>query len=278
MKKIIAAIDGLKYSESTVQYAVQVARETNSHLVGVFLDDFTHHSYSVYDMVPRLEPWTADIRELNHQDQLLRNQAVENFKELCQQSDTHFTIHHDRNFALPELLHETIYSDLLIIAKNETLALGTQEAPTRFLQDLLGDIQCPVMVVPEEFDTIEKIVMLYDGQPSSLFAIKMFSYLLPFLKELPVEILSVKSSDQNLHIPDNRLMKEFVKRHFQTASYQVLHGNPDQQIAEYLKQTDQNALVVLGAYQRNMVSRWFRKSMADVLMEELKMPLFVAHK
>lgn len=278
MKKIIAALDGLKYSESTVEYAVQIARETNSHLVGVFLDDFTHHSYSVYDMVPRLEPWTTDIKELNHHDQVLRNQAVDNFKQLCQQSDTHFTIHHDRNFALPELLHETIYADLLIIARNETLALGTQQIPTRFMQDLLGDIQCPAMVVPEEFDTIEKIVMLYDGQPSSLFAIKMFSYLLPFLKELPVEILSVKSSDQNLHIPDNRLMKEFVKRHFQTAAYQVLHGDPHQEIAEYLKQTDQTPLVVLGAYQRNMVSRWFRKSMADMLMEESKMPLFIAHK
>ena len=37
------------------------------------------------------------------------------------------------------------------------------------------------------------------------------------------------------------------------------------------------SLVVLGAYQRGMVSRWFRASMADVLMRDLKLPLFIAH-
>ena len=45
MKKIIAALDGLKYSESVVKYAVYLAKQNSSHLVGVFLEDFTYHSY-----------------------------------------------------------------------------------------------------------------------------------------------------------------------------------------------------------------------------------------
>lgn len=51
MKKIIAVFDGLKYSESAANYAVYMAKRTGSHLVGVFLDDYTYHSYKVYDMV-----------------------------------------------------------------------------------------------------------------------------------------------------------------------------------------------------------------------------------
>jgi nucleotide-binding universal stress UspA family protein len=277
MKKIIAALDGLKYAESTVQYAIQIARETHSHLVGVFLEDFSYHSYSVYEITPRLEPWQQQIRKLNEEDQLLRARAVESFTSLCEKAEIPFTIHHDRNFAIAELLHETVYADLLVISKKETLSPVHQQPPTGFLRDLLADIQCPAMVVPEDFDLVEKIVLLYDGQPSSMFAIKMFSYLLPFIKVLPVEILSVKPQDENLHVPDNRLMKEFVKRHFQNAAYQVLHGNPEQEIVQYLKQSEQTPLVVLGAYQRGLVSRWFRRSMADVLMEKLDTPLFIAH-
>ena len=36
MKKIIAAFDGLKFSKSTRDYAIQIAKENNAHLVGVF--------------------------------------------------------------------------------------------------------------------------------------------------------------------------------------------------------------------------------------------------
>lgn len=36
-------------------------------------------------------------------------------------------------------------------------------------------------------------------------------------------------------------------------------------------------LVVVGAYKRGAVSRWLRHSMADVLMKELKVPLYIAH-
>lgn len=63
MNKIIAAIDGLKFSDSTVQYAVQLARETNAHLVGVFLDDFTYHSYKIYELVSK----SGGVDEAKHE-------------------------------------------------------------------------------------------------------------------------------------------------------------------------------------------------------------------
>lgn len=277
MKKIIVAIDGLKYAESTVQFAIYIARETRSHLVGVFLEDFSYHSYSIYELAPRPEPWEPQIRKLNEEDLVSRTGSVEKFTALCKKADIEFNIHHDRNFALPELLHETVYADLLIIGKNETLSPSLPIPPTGFLRDLLGDIQCPVLVVPEDFELVNKIVLLYDGQPSSMFAIKMFSYLLPFMKMLPVEILTVKTLDENLHVPDNRLMKEFSRRHFHNVSYHVLHGVAEHEIVKYLKESKTPPLVVLGAYQRNLVSRWFRQSMADVLMEKLDSPLFIAH-
>jgi nucleotide-binding universal stress UspA family protein len=44
-----------------------------------------------------------------------------------------------------------------------------------------------------------------------------------------------------------------------------------------LKTAHQNAVIVSGAYRRTTVSRWFRQSMADVLMREIKSPLFIAH-
>jgi hypothetical protein len=41
MKKIISAFDGLKFSNSTMQHAIHIAKQSNAHLVAAFLDDFT---------------------------------------------------------------------------------------------------------------------------------------------------------------------------------------------------------------------------------------------
>ena len=153
-----------------------------------------------------------------------------------------------------------------------------KKAPSRFIKDLLGDVQCPVLVVPEDYKPIDKILMLYDGTPSSLHAIKMFSYIFNDLKDLPVDIFTVKEHYMaTLRLPGNKLMREFIKRHFPNATFTVVKGNPEEQIPGYLRHHKENELVVLGAYQRSMVSRWFRASMADTLMKEIKLPLFIAH-
>jgi nucleotide-binding universal stress UspA family protein len=57
----------------------------------------------------------------------------------------------------------------------------------------------------------------------------------------------------------------------------MLKGFAEAEIVKHLKQSGPNTLVVLGAYRRGTVSRWFRESMADVLMKGLKLPLFIAH-
>ena len=68
-----------------------------------------------------------------------------------------------------------------------------------------------------------------------------------------------------------------MKRHYPKAKYIVTKGCAEDEIIKHLKQTSDNALVVIGAYRRGTVSRWFRESMADSLMKEVKLPLFIAH-
>lgn len=68
-----------------------------------------------------------------------------------------------------------------------------------------------------------------------------------------------------------------MKRHFPIAEYIVLTGNTEEEILDHLKREGSHAVVVLGAYQRSRVSRWFKQSMADSLMQQLDLPLFIAH-
>ncbi|WP_207532738.1 universal stress protein [Desertivirga arenae] len=276
MKRIIAAFDGLKYAESTEQYAVYLAQETGASLTGVFLEDFTHRSYHLWDMVENDAISPNKVKELLEQDKITRLNAVKRFEEACNQARIETCVHRDRSIALQELLKESIYADLLVISAQETLTHFQEDKPSQFISFLLADVQCPVLIVPEVFERPEEIVLLYDGNPSSVYAARMFSYLLPELKKVAIEVLSVESDKEVSKMQEPELMKEFIDTHFPGARIQVLRGDPETEIVSYLEDRV-HTLAILGAYKRNMVSRWFRASMANILMEETNLPLFIAH-
>ncbi|RCH55454.1 universal stress protein [Mucilaginibacter hurinus] len=276
MKKISVALDGLKLSSATLDYAISLAGKTQALLCGVFLDDFTYHSYKIYDMVGDEGLSTAKLHKAVEKDKETRKHSVQVFEQACDMANIKKAVHHDKSLAGQELLRETIYSDLVVININETFSHISEAPPTQFVKTLLADTQCPVLVTPESYNDIKKVIILYDGNPSSVFAIKMFNYLLPWMKDYETEVITVTDPQEAKGIPGSKLIKEFISCQCPGATYTVLHGNAEEKISHYLK-TQQNALVVLGAYKRGAVSMWFKNSMADVLMKETKLPLFIAH-
>ncbi len=277
MKKIIVAFDGLKYSETTRDQAIFIAKSTASHLVGIFLEDYTYNSFQIYDLIIKKGVSKAGVKKYEEKDKVARQKAINNFEKACQKEGVNYTIHHNDNFAIQELLRESIYADLLVIDSKETMNNKNESKPTEFISSLLGAVQCPVLLVSGKYKPIEKVVLLFDGEPSSVHAVRMFSYIFPTLKQLPTELITVKTMNSNLHVPDNKLMKEFMKRHYPKAVLKVLRGLPETEIANYIKKSGPNSLIVLGAYRRGTVSRWFRESMADSLMKKLDNPMFIAH-
>jgi len=278
MKKFIAAFDGLKFSEANMRYAIFLAKRGNAHLVGVFLEDFTVHSYSIADITTyEGQSFDSHMNELNDKDQVERNESVEIFENACKNAGLNYSVHRDKNIALQDLLHESIYADLLIINLEETLTRYEETVPTRFMKDLLSDVQCPVVITPSKYKPIDKIIMLYDGEPSSVHAARTFSYLFDPVKDLETEVLTVKAVEESMHLPDNRLIKEFIKRHYPKAEYILLKGIAEEEIIRYLHHEKKDPMVVAGAYRRGRLSRLFHPSMADHLMRHLKMPLFIAH-
>ena len=276
-KKFLAVFDGYKFSKSTLEYAIQLAKQSNAYLIGVFLDEFIYRSYNALSVMKSYKDSEELLKKMDEKDKKKRDEAVLQFEKACGKAEVHYAIHRDTNIALQELKHESIFADLIIINENETFNRFTEKAPTRFIRELLTDVQCPVIVVPKTFKPIDKIVLLYDGGPSSVYAIKMFSYLLGDTINASIEVLTTKDKMGGSHLPNNKLMREFIKRHFPKAEYILKRGNAEEQISGYLRNHTENELVVLGAYRRSELSRFFKTSMADTLMKELDTPLFIAH-
>ncbi|HEY4935952.1 MAG TPA: universal stress protein, partial [Puia sp.] len=127
-----------------------------------------------------------------------------------------------------------------------------------------------------KFMPIKEIALLYDGSASSVHSIKMFEYTLPGMKKMKTKLYYAKGENGFPYLPDNDLLKEWMKNHYPKAQYKILEGN-EREIILTLAAENSGVLIVTGSYNRSNISMWFHKSFADQLMNQLKAPLFLAH-
>jgi len=277
MKKIIAAFDGLRFSESTLEEAIKMAKQHDAHLVGVFLQEFTARGFVVYEALVGQAGSGKDLfEELEKDDAATCRASIDTFEAACQEASVPYSIHKDRRSARRELLHESVFADLLVIDPNETFSYIEQDIPGWFLRNILHEAHCPVWLVSKKLQVVEKLIFLYDGSPSAMYAIKMFTYLFPAMSAREAMVLSVKSGTLNMHVPDNKLIHEWMKRHYSRAGYKVVQGG-EQELIDRCRDQGPEVLVVAGAYERSRVSNWLYPSLADQLMRQLKAPLFITH-
>lgn len=277
MLKIVAVFDGLKFSEATLTHSIRIAKEKNAHLAGLFLEDFTYQSFSKYQAIVKDQLTNEEIEKLEKKDSDLRAVSRKRFVDACEAAGIDYSKHKEGNVAFPALVQESIYADLVILDQKETFMRMDEKIPTQFVTDFLAATECPVLLI-NNADAFSGLALLFDGSPNSVFAIKQFSYVMGQQPGMQKEVITVKKPENNLHLPNGDLMKDFMNRHFQHVDYRVVKGLvADVEIPQYLKSQSGNVLVVLGAYKRGAVSRWFKESMADVLMKSLSNPLFIAH-
>lgn len=175
---------------------------------------------------------------------------------------------------LPELKKETRFADLLIIG-GEVFYKDLGGKPNTYLKTILHDAECPVVVVPEEYEYPEKIVLAYDGSESSVYAIKQFSYLFPVLSHKKTVLVYADENDK-IEFPDQDYLEELAARHYPDLAFFKLETNPYRGVKEWLEGR-KATLLVSGSYGRSGFSQLFRKSFINDLILEHKIPVFVTH-
>ena len=96
MKRFIAAFDGRVYSEGTVQYAIHLATQTDSKLVGVFIQDLTLPPglYAPFaTQVPYLDVPTLLKSESKDEEKVNKN--IKLFGRACEKAGVKFELHKD---------------------------------------------------------------------------------------------------------------------------------------------------------------------------------------
>jgi nucleotide-binding universal stress UspA family protein len=275
MKKILLAFDGTHFSEGAFEFARALNERKKILLTGAFLPQVDYGNLWGYGGGGMAGPIFIPVVEGRDVEAVTKN--IEKFEKRCQKNGIEYRVHKDfTDFALPELKKETRFADLLIVGSESFYEnLGTGE-PNEYLQDALHGVECPVIIIPENFIFPKTNILAYDGSKSSVYAIKQFTYLLPELVNNKT-LLAYAREKEDSEIPDDIYIEELAARHFQDLTVTKLTMNPKKYFATWLSEKNA-AILVSGSFSRSAFSLILKKSFITDVIKEHKLPIFIAHQ
>lgn len=270
MNKILLAFDGANVSGGAFEFARRLNEQDPILLVGAFLpqtDLSASWSYNAGEGPLHIPAVESSVSEMISENML-------QFEAVCKSNDIEFRIHeHFHQLAMPELVKETRFANLLIVGSEKFFG-----GDTAYLTDLLHDAECPVLVLPEEFSWPEQLVLAYDGSPASVFAIRQFCYLFPALCKLPATLVYVgPANDKDGSLPDEPYVEELAAGLFSNLDIRHLELDSRNGFAAWLSGLPA-PLLISGSFGRSLLSQAFRESFAQKVVDYQLIPVFIAHK
>jgi hypothetical protein len=278
MEKLVLAIDAVNPDKSAMEFACFLGRVTRSDITGIFLEDLSDEQKPVVKELHGM-PYVAWEEDQHSEKFRFKNSLIERnieyFKEGCINRGVNYILHRDRGIPAHDLIEESRYADLLIIDTETSFNKRYEGVPTEFVRDILVKAECPVIIAPGNFEALDEIVFTYNGSQSSIFAMKQFTYLFPQFSTKKVTLLEVNDSGEWIKEDDLKL-REWLKAHYTDFHFDALKGKPGNRLFDYLYKR-QNMLVVMGAYGRSAMSRFFKASEAETIIKTITQPIFIAH-
>jgi hypothetical protein len=274
MKKVIISLDGQHFPKGAIGFIKSTNLENKILLAGVFLSPVDYSkllAYTGLEGITIMPEWLV-----KNEDDVLVNKNISLFKEVCIAEGIEFRIHKDTDLmAISSLIEETRFADVLLISSDLFYANVSKQQPNFYLEEVLKRAECPVMLIPENFEEPAQVVLAYDGCESAVFAIKQFAYLFPELAKKETILLSIVQHEDEM--PEYSLVTELVASHYPDLQIETLHLKQRKDFAAWMAGKP-NSFIVMGAFSRSMFSQLFKKSFATDVIHDVKMPLFISHK
>lgn len=277
MEKILLALDPQNMNMSAIDFACYISRLTHSRLTGVFLEDVLSGNRPISQTMQG-SPYPNSIsmtKPAEEEKTSVTADSIRHFKLSCDCRGVATLVHRDRGVPSAEISEESRFADLIIVDADTSFTRSNEPPPGRFVKDVLVDSECPVIIAPYSFYGLDDIYFFYNGTRSSVFAIKQFTYLFPELKEKKVTVVSASKNGEET-LAEQFKMKEWMKNHYTDVEYVLLNGDPSDELFGYLIEK-KNGIVVMGAYGRGMLSRFFKPSHARLIVKSINLPIFISH-
>ncbi len=246
---------------SAFEFARQLNEISPVLIIGFFLPEIVNPAYELPGGVSK------------DKDELIIAGNINRFTELCEMNKIGYRIHlGSYELCMPQLIKEARFSDLFIACSEIFHKSFDNKDSHYYLNKALHESECPVIVVPKEFDFPEDIILAYDGSASSIYAIKQFIYLFPGLCNNNA-LMVYPNNNTDITIPHKDQIEELISAHFSHLEYLTTSN-------KYFKKclaNNKKSLLVTGSSGRPLLAEITKKSFAKKIIEHHTIPVFIAH-
>jgi nucleotide-binding universal stress UspA family protein len=278
MRRILLAIDALNPDRNSLDFACFLGRLNKSKVTGVFLENL------IADEKPLLKvmqgsayiDWAIDENSDEYKAKMeLIKKNIALFSEGCINREVSYQLYRTGGEPATQLIEESRFADLLVVDAETSFNKRFEGPPTEFVKDVLKKAECPVIIAPERFEAIDEIAFTYTNSASSVFAIKQFTYLFPTLKDKKIRIIHI-NKEGKLPVEEKNKLMGWLQNYYTDIHFEALVGEPESTLfGSFLN--SRNTFIVMGAYGRNSLSQFFKHSHADLLINTITQPIFIAH-
>jgi len=265
IKKIIVLFIGIRAPWHITTFALRIASQNNAEVKAVFLEDEQWKNPYPGDI--ESTGINLDGKSTEAEDEELRNKNIEVFKTFC--DDEKVQCHFENNVPLKQLIDFSSDSQLIVGDLHDDLQRYS-------LKDILAEVHCPVCLISVNATEIKNTILLYDGSDDALHAITTYGNLFPKLYAEKSYLVTI-NPNKKLKKEERESIAASLEQKFSNLQVVSLTGNPEQKLIEFLDEHTENTMVVMGAYGRSAISRLFHPGLSNIVLEQARTSLFVAH-
>ena len=275
LKRILVGLDGSDYADSAIAVSTQIAKTYDATIVGLAIVDVPGIEKHLGGAPAGAIYYAEKEREDKINDAKKRTRGfLYDFKKKCEDAGVKYELVSQTGSPYEVIIEESKTTDLVIIGLRTFFHYETQDKSGETLKHLLEHTASPVLAVPNKVDSLQNVLLTYDGSVPSARAIRMRVHL---TKRMAIKwtVLTVTDDPKEGEKLLSGLLK-YLKAHEIDAETLVLPGNPNEVILEVAKKMP-GVQVVMGAYSKRTIREWLFGSTAKNLIEDGTIPLFVYH-
>ena len=259
MKKILLCSDGSAFAENTYRYGAWFATRLKAEEVDVLCvtDIRAQQAISTSNLsgsigfdaseylLDRLVELEHEKAKINHQRaKLVLQEAAQTLKA---EGVDRINLLHETGFLVDCLSKFEASCDLIVLGKRGEAAEFASGHLGANLERIVRSSHKPCLVTSRQFKPIERVLVAYDGSPSSQ-KILQFIADSPIFEGLALHIVTVaKSATEQTAIARMESAKQWLQQAGFEPVGSVIAGHSEQAISNYVTEQD-ISLLVMGAY------------------------------
>ncbi len=275
IKSILVGVDGSEYTDSVLNYGINMARAFDAKLRVITIIDVRIFEWSVYMGVDGFAPVFPSSVYLDESRKLLNQKAdsvLKKCRSILDQAGVSYTTEKVEGAPVDIICDKANVTDMVVLGAHGEFARWGTKMMGATTEAISRQCEKPLFIATKKVKEIKKILAPYDGSRNSNKALPMAGF---FGTKLGASItIFTVDNDPELSESIAKEGKEYFSAYDVSVEIETRKGNPDDEIVRFGSEGKFD-LIIMGAYGHARIKEAILGSTTEQVMRNAQIPVIL---